>query len=85
MSQLVLIVEDEPKLSSLLQDYLQQSSYRTHVLDNGLEVANWVQEHQPALLLLDLMLPGLDGWEVCRRLQAESDVPIRGVGYKLVG
>lgn len=76
MSQLVLIVEDEPKLASLLEDYLQQAAFRTHVIDNGLPVAAWLKEHQPDILLLDLMLPGKDGLEVCKQVRGFSDLPI---------
>lgn len=83
MSQMVLIVEDEPKLSSLLQDYLQQSSYTTHIIDNGLEVADWVRRHQPDLVLLDLMLPGKDGLEVCKQIRSFSDLPVIMVTAKV--
>jgi two-component system response regulator BaeR len=76
MSQMILIVEDQPKLSSLLQDYLEQSSFRTHIIDNGLDVADWVKTNLPALVLLDLMLPGIDGLEVCKELRSFSDLPI---------
>ena len=76
MSHLVLIVEDEPKLASLLQDYLQQASFRTHIIDNGLHVGAWVSEHKPNILLLDLMLPGKDGLEVCKEVRIFSDLPV---------
>ena len=76
MSHLVLIVEDEPKLASLLQDYLQQASFRTHIIDNGLHVGAWLSEHKPDILLLDLMLPGKDGLEVCKEVRSLSDLPI---------
>lgn len=76
MSQLVLIVEDEPKLASLLEDYLQQASFRTHHIDNGLHVGAWIREQQPDILLLDLMLPGKDGLEVCKEVRSFSDLPI---------
>ena len=76
MSHLVLIVEDEPKLASLLVDYLQQASFRTHVIDNGLHVGAWLREHKPDILLLDLMLPGKDGLEVCKEVRSFSDLPI---------
>jgi two-component system response regulator BaeR len=76
MSTLILIVEDEEKLAGLLQDYLRQAEFQTHIIDNGLEVAVWVRQHQPALVLLDLMLPGKFGMEVCKELRAFSEVPI---------
>ncbi|WP_263262274.1 response regulator [Pseudomonas sp. RIT-PI-S] len=72
----ILIVEDEPKLAALLRDYLHAAGYPTLCLNNGLDVAPAVRAHQPRLLLLDLMLPGRDGLEVCREVRAFSPVPI---------
>ena len=76
MSQTVLIVEDEPKLAALLSDYLQQSGFNTHEIDNGLDVNDWVKENNPDLILLDLMLPGKDGVEICKDVRGFSAVPI---------
>jgi two-component system response regulator BaeR len=73
---LILIVDDEPKLSGVLREYLERAGYATGVLADGREVAAWVREHRPALVLLDLMLPGRDGLDVCRELRAFTDVPI---------
>jgi len=72
----VLVVEDEAKLASLLQDYLQASSYRVTVLREGSGAARWVREHAPDAVLLDLMLPGVDGLSVCREIRTFSNVPI---------
>jgi len=72
----ILIVEDEAKIASLLQDYLKQAGYQSHWLSRGDEVAPWVKANSPALILLDLMLPGLDGMGVCREVRAFSHVPI---------
>ena len=73
---LILIVEDEPKIAELLRDYLRQSGYATHWIDNGVSVDEWAQGNNPDLVLLDLMLPGKDGLTVCRELRAHSQVPI---------
>lgn len=73
---LVLIVEDEPKIAALLEDYLQQSHYDTHWLDRGDEVDDWCRSNSPDIVLLDLMLPGKDGLTVCRELRTHSAVPI---------
>jgi len=74
---LVLIVEDEPKIASLLTDYLQQhGGFRCATVTRGDEALAHVREQQPDLVLLDLMLPGLDGIEVCKRIRAESGVGI---------
>lgn len=72
----VLIVEDEPKLAALLEDYLRMAGYDTHRLADGRHVAPWVRENAPALVLLDLMLPGRDGMDVCREIRGFSNVPV---------
>ena len=72
----VLIVEDEPKLAGLLADYLRASGFSVRILGNGNEVVPAVRARPPALLLLDLMLPGRDGLEVCRELRTFTQVPI---------
>lgn len=76
MSGKILIVEDERKLAELLSDYLRQAGFEPFFLTDGREVAPWVREERPDALLLDLMLPGRDGMEVCREVRAFSDVPI---------
>ncbi len=72
----ILVVEDEPKLAGLLVDYLRAAGFATRVVSNGLEVVPAVRARLPALVLLDLMLPGRDGLEVCRDLRGFSDLPI---------
>ncbi len=74
--QTILIVEDEPKLAALVADYLKAAGYATHCIANGLEVVDWARGHAPDLILLDLMLPGRDGLDICRELRSSSDVPI---------
>lgn len=72
----ILIVEDEPKLATLMRDYLIAAGYTTRCLDNGLQVAPAVRACEPRLILLDLMLPGCDGLQVCKELRSFSAVPI---------
>ena len=72
----ILIVEDEPKIADLLQKYLQNANYQTHWLNTGLGVGEWVRKEHPQLILLDLMLPGKDGLEVCKEIRQFSPVPI---------
>jgi two-component system response regulator BaeR len=72
MSERILIVEDEEKLASLLRDYLVQEGFEVAVLHRGDEVEAWVREHPVDLVLLDLMLPGKSGLEVCKALRARS-------------
>jgi len=72
----VLVVEDEPKLAALEADYLKAAGFKVHCIDNGLAVVPWVRANRPALVLLDLMLPGRDGLDICRELRSFSDLPI---------
>jgi TolB-like protein/DNA-binding response OmpR family regulator len=76
MSQTILVVEDEEKLAALLNDYLKQSGFTPYLLADGLEVVPWVRERNPDLILLDLMLPGRDGLEICKEIRTFSNVPI---------
>jgi len=76
MNDMILIVEDEPKLASLLSDYLKQSGFDTHILMDGQHVAAWVKQHAPSLMILDLMLPNKDGMEVCKEVRQFSELPI---------
>jgi two-component system response regulator BaeR len=73
---LVLIVEDEPKLAQLLDDYLRQEGYATHTIADGLDVLPWIQQNKPMLVLLDIMLPGKDGMAICKELRTFSNVPV---------
>lgn len=72
----ILIVEDEIKLARVLEDYLHNASFSTHCLTNGLEVLPWFKEHPIDLILLDLMLPGLDGLDIVKQIRHFSAVPI---------
>ncbi|HET7364842.1 MAG TPA: response regulator [Burkholderiales bacterium] len=72
----ILIVEDEAKLAALEADYLRAEGFESHSIANGLEVVPWVRAHAPDLILLDLMLPGRDGLDICRELRTFSDIPI---------
>jgi two-component system response regulator BaeR len=72
----ILIVEDEKKIAELLRDYLRQTGYETHIILCGDEVIPWVKKNEVEMILLDLMLPGMHGIEVCRGLRQFSQVPI---------
>ena len=72
----ILIVEDELKLARLQVDYLQNAGFDTDCLSNGLEVLPWLKVNHTDLILLDVMLPGRDGLEICRKLRSFSTVPI---------
>lgn len=72
----ILIVEDEPRLADILEGYLRREGFHTERAATGPRALELWRAARPALLLLDLMLPGLDGLEVARRVRAESEVPI---------
>jgi two-component system response regulator BaeR len=72
----ILIVEDEDKIGDVLRDYLLREGYETHRLSRGDEVVDWVRANGCDLVLLDLMLPGRDGLDVCRELRSFSDAAI---------
>ena len=72
----IAIVEDETKLALLLSDYLHKEDYQTSVYENGTEALSALQQKQPDLILLDLMLPGTDGMTICREIRKMSAVPI---------
>jgi two-component system, OmpR family, response regulator BaeR len=76
MSDRILIVEDEEKLAGLLRDYLVQEGFEVAVLHRGDQVEEWVRTHDTDLVLLDLMLPGKNGLDVCKALRASTDVSI---------
>ena len=76
MSQKVLVVEDDNNIAELLRLYLQKDGFEvSHAADGG-KAVEMAKEIQPDLVLLDIMLPVMDGWQVCRELRKKSDVPI---------
>ena len=69
----ILIVEDEPKIAELIADYLHSNSYTTTHIDHGDRVLPWLEENRPDLVLLDVMLPGMDGLALCREIRQRSE------------
>ena len=72
----IVIAEDEAKIAQVLVDYLNSAGYQPHWIDNGNDVVDYVKDQTPALLLLDIMLPGKDGMTICRELRSFSEIPI---------
>lgn len=72
----ILIVEDEPKIANLLADYVRAAGHSARVIGDGREVVDDVRRKTPDAILLDLMLPGKDGIEICREIRTFSQVPI---------
>jgi DNA-binding response OmpR family regulator len=76
MKKLILVVDDEPKLSNLVQGYLEQDGYQVVVANNGREALFVARENKPDLIVLDLMMPEMDGWEFFRLHRQERNTPI---------
>jgi DNA-binding response OmpR family regulator len=76
MSQLILVVDDEPKVARLARDYLEKHGFHVLTASDGQSALAAARREKPDLVILDLMLPQIDGREVCRILRRESDVPI---------
>jgi DNA-binding response OmpR family regulator len=72
----VLVADDEKNILQLARMYLQAEGFTVETAGNGREALEKVRQAKPDLLVLDLMMPEMDGWEVCRRLRKESDLPI---------
>ena len=76
MPKKILIVEDEANIRELLRLYLEREGYTVLEAENGVEGIKKWKSDKPDMLLLDVMMPVMDGWAVCREIRAESDVPI---------
>ena len=72
----IAIVEDEPELAALVADYVRAAGYQPEVFHDGAQALDAIRRAPPALVVLDLMLPGLDGLSLCRALRAFSTVPV---------
>jgi len=76
MPDQILVVEDDKKTASLIKLYLEREGFQTVIAYDGQQALKLAEQHRPIFVILDLMLPLVDGWEVCRRLRQSSDVPI---------
>ena len=76
MRQRILLVDDDPALLELLTQYLEEADFKVLPAINGAVALKLAYHEHPDLVLLDVMLPGMDGWEICARLRELSDVPI---------
>jgi two-component system alkaline phosphatase synthesis response regulator PhoP len=72
----ILVVDDEPHIIELATLYLKNEGYRVISADDGAQALQQIETERPALVILDLMLPEMNGWEVCRRVRASSNLPI---------
>ncbi len=76
MPETILIIDDDPHLPTLMRVNLQEVGYTVVTASSGEEGLRLLQEYQPDLVLLDIMMPDMDGWETCRRIRTISTVPI---------
>ncbi len=76
MTTKILIIEDDPSIGKLLRRALLLEGYEARLVTDGLQGIDAFREENPDLIILDLMLPGIDGIEVCKRIREESDIPI---------
>lgn len=72
----ILVVDDEPNIVELARMYLEQEGFQVETAGDGAQALELIERQEPALVVLDLMLPEVDGFEVCRRTRARSEVPI---------
>ncbi|HUP28343.1 MAG TPA: response regulator transcription factor [Chloroflexia bacterium] len=72
----VLVVDDEPNIVEVVSAYLQREHFKVVTADDGESALQMVSEHSPDLVVLDVMLPRLDGLEVCRRIRSSSNIPV---------
>ena len=72
----VLIIEDDGNIAELLRLYLEKDGYEPHIAADGAEGLDMFEKVEPDIVLLDIMLPVMDGWEVCRRIREKSKTPI---------
>ena len=76
VKQKILIVDDDNNVAELISLYLTKECYDTKIVNDGEQALIAFEHYKPNMLLLDLMLPGIDGYQVCREIRAKSDVPI---------
>ena len=74
--QTILVVDDDPNIAQLVKLYLEKEGYEVNVETRGDDAVNAFQKNPPSLMLLDIILPGMDGWQVCRAIRQSSSIPI---------
>lgn len=76
MQHKILIVDDDENICELLNLYLKKDGFDTVIANNGRQAVEYAEKYSPDLIMLDIMLPELDGWQVCREIRKKSEVPI---------
>lgn len=72
----ILMIDDDKNICRIVTLYLEKEGFKVEAVNNGTEGLKQFRELSPAMVLLDVMLPGMDGWQICREIREESDVPI---------
>lgn len=72
----ILIVDDDQNICELLRLYIEKEGFSTVIANDGKQALELFEAENPVLIMLDIMLPGLDGWQVCREIRKKSQVPI---------
>ena len=85
MSTKILVIEDDQSIASLMQLQLENKGYQVKLAYDGIEGLRHAYAWQPELVVLDIMMPDMDGWTVCERLRELSDVPIIFVTAAILG
>ncbi|MCZ7544529.1 MAG: response regulator [Anaerolineae bacterium] len=81
MAKKILVVEDEPETNFILMQMLQVSGFQTTAVYDGKGALAMVAAEKPDVVLLDIMMPGIDGWEVCRRIKENPDTSNVGIVF----
>jgi DNA-binding response OmpR family regulator len=81
-TKLIFVIDDDPTIRMIIERYLLQEGFRVMTFDSGNHVMEAFHEHKPNMLIMDIMMPGINGYELCKKIRAESDVPIIMVSAK---
>lgn len=79
----ILIVEDELDLANIIKDYLEKELYEVEICSQGDEAIEIFDKFKPSLVILDLMLPGMNGYEICQNIRIKSTIPILILSAKI--
>lgn len=74
--QLIMVVDDDQHINQLIKIYLEKEGYKVTSVYDGNQALKAFKDNPPVLVVLDIMLPGLDGWDICREIRKISDIPI---------